>query len=66
MGGSDGIKNIWFEPHAGKFGSFTKDKVELILWRKVCVDKSITLAQAKRQYLQGWTKLIPRNSIHVH
>jgi hypothetical protein len=27
MGGSDTTKNIWFEPHAGKFGSFAKDKV---------------------------------------
>jgi hypothetical protein len=58
MGGLDGIKNIWFEPHAGKFGSFAKDKVELMLYRKVCLDKSMTLAEAKRQYLQGWTKLI--------
>ena len=31
MGGSDGPKNIWFEPHAGKFGSFTKDK-----WKPCC------------------------------
>jgi len=61
MGGSDGPKNIWFEPHAGKFGSFAKDKVELMLWRKVCVDKSMTLGQAKVQYLQGWTKLIPKH-----
>jgi len=60
MGGSDGIKNIWFEPHAGKFGSYAKDKVELMLYRKVCVDKSMTLAEAKTQYLQGWTKLIPK------
>src|SRR5450631_2423197 len=36
MGGSDTQKNIWFEPHAGKFGSLTKDKVELLLYRKVC------------------------------
>ena len=28
MGGSDTAKNIWFEPHAGKFGSLAKDKVE--------------------------------------
>jgi hypothetical protein len=31
MGGSDGPKNIWFEPHAGKFGSLAKDKVEFFL-----------------------------------
>jgi len=61
MGGSDGPKNIWFEPHAGKFGSRTKDKVELLLWRKVCVDKAMTLAQAKAAYLKGWTQLLPRN-----
>jgi hypothetical protein len=47
MGGSDGPENIWFEPHTGTFGSLTKDKVELMLYRKVCVDKSMTLAQAK-------------------
>jgi hypothetical protein len=35
MGGSDTAKNIWFEPHAGKFGSFTKDLVEAILWLAV-------------------------------
>jgi hypothetical protein len=59
MGGSDGPKNIWFEPHAGKFGSFAKDKVELMLWRAVCVNKTMTLAQAKKVYLQGWTRLVP-------
>ena len=61
MGGSDGPKNIWFEPHAGVFGSFAKDKVELLLWRRVCVDKSMSLAQAKKKYLQGWTKLVPKH-----
>ena len=59
MGGSDGPKNIWFEPHTGTFGSFTKDKVELLLWRKVCVNKTMTLDQAKTAYLKGWTKLLP-------
>jgi hypothetical protein len=59
MGGSDVPKNIWFEPHAGKFGSFAKDKVELLLWRRVCVDKTMSLTQAKRVYLKGWTKLMP-------
>jgi len=60
MGGSDGPNNIWFEPHAGKFGSLAKDKVELLLWRKVCVDKTITLDQAKTAYLNGWTKVLPQ------
>lgn len=61
MGGSDDQKNIWFEPHKGTFGSLAKDKVELMLWRKVCEDKSMTLDQAKAAYLKGWTKLIPKN-----
>jgi hypothetical protein len=60
MGGSDTAKNIWFEPHAGKFGSLAKDKVEFLLWRKVCVDKTMTLDQAKSLYLKGWTKLLPQ------
>ena len=58
MGGSDGPKNIWFEPHTGKFGSLTKDKVERLLWRKVCVNKTLTLDEAKSVYLKGWTKLV--------
>jgi len=61
MGGSEAPNNTWFELHAGKFGSFTKDKVELLLWLKVCVDKTMTLAQAKQKYLQGWTKLVPKS-----
>jgi len=60
MGGADGPTNIWFEPHVGKFGSYAKDKVELMLWRKVCVSKTMTLAHAKKQYLQGWTKLVTK------
>jgi hypothetical protein len=65
MGGSDGPKNIWFEPHAGKFGSRVKDKVELLLWRKVCVSKTMTLDQAKAAYFKGWTKLVPQPSERV-
>jgi hypothetical protein len=60
MGGSDTQMNIWFEPHGGRFGSFTKDKVELMLYRKVCVDKTLTLVQAKNRYLKGWTLLVPK------
>ena len=60
MGGSDGPENIWFEPHAAKFGSRTKDKVELLLRRKVCVNKTMTFDQAKTAYLKGWTKLLPK------
>jgi hypothetical protein len=61
MGGLDTQENIWFEPHAGNYGSFTKDKVELLLWRKVCVNKTMTLDQAKAAYLKGWTTLVPAN-----
>jgi hypothetical protein len=60
MGGSDTAKNIWFEPHAGKFGSLAKDKVEAMLWRSVCVNKTMTLEHTKSVYLRGWTKLVPR------
>jgi hypothetical protein len=48
MGGSDQQVNIWFEPHAGAFRSWAIDAVELLLWREVRRDKTITLAQAKR------------------
>jgi hypothetical protein len=35
------------------------DKLELLMWRRVCVDKTITLDQAKTAYLKGWTKVLP-------
>ena len=54
-------ENIWFEPHAGKFGSFAKDKVELLLWRKVCMDKTMTLHRARTEYLKRWTKLLAQH-----
>jgi hypothetical protein len=54
MGGSDTAKNIWLEPHAGKFGSLAKDKVELLLWRSVCVNKTMTLDQAKAVLFEGY------------
>lgn len=61
MGGSDKQANIWFEPHAGTFGSLAKDRVELLLYRKVCVDKTMTLDEAKAAYLKGWRKLVPKH-----
>jgi hypothetical protein len=60
MGGSDGPKNIWFEPHAGKFGSYAKDKVERMLYQKVCVDHTMSVDEAKNLLIQGWTKLVPQ------
>jgi hypothetical protein len=59
MGGSDSPKNIWFEPHAGKFGSYAKDKVEDMLYQKVCVDHTMSADEARKLLDQGWTKLIP-------
>jgi hypothetical protein len=61
MRGLDTQDNIWFEPHAGRFGSFAKDKVELLLWKKVCVDKTMTLDQAKAAYLRGGGRNCFRN-----
>ena len=59
MGGTDGPKNIWFEPHAGRFGSYAKDKVESMLRQKVCVDHTMSLDEAKKA-IQEWTKYVPR------
>jgi hypothetical protein len=59
MGGSDGPKNVWFERHAGKFGSYAKDKVEKLLRQKVCVDHTMSIDEAKKQ-IQSWTKLVPQ------
>ena len=34
MGGSDAPKNIWFEPHAGQFGSYAQDKSSLCFTKR--------------------------------
>jgi hypothetical protein len=34
--------------------------VELLLYRRVCVNKTMTLQQAKQLYLKGWTQLVPK------
>jgi hypothetical protein len=58
---STGEFDHWF-PHWME-GSDKQANIQL-LWRKVCRDKTMTLAQAKRIYLQGWTKLLPQHSFH--
>jgi hypothetical protein len=60
MGGTDGPKTIWFEPHAGKFGSYAKDKVERELYQKVCIDHTMSVGEAKQVFLAGWTKYVPK------
>jgi hypothetical protein len=52
-------KNVWFEAHAGRFGSDAKDKVEKMLWQKARADHTMSIDEA-RQELQKWTKFIPR------
>ena len=46
-------------PNAGP-AKIMEDKVELLLWRKVCVDKTMNLNQAKTLYLKRWTRLLPQ------
>lgn len=60
MGGTDGPKNIWYEPHVGKFGSYAKDKVEGMLYKKVCVEHTMSVYEAKKLIDHGWTKLVPQ------
>ena len=54
MGGSDTAKNRCFEPHTGKFSLLSKNEAELLLWRNVCVNKTMTLDQVKKTYLRGF------------
>ena len=58
MGGTDGPKNVWFEPRAGKFGSYAKDKVEAMLYQKVCVNHTMSVDEAKKLIEQGWTRIV--------
>jgi hypothetical protein len=54
LGGSPtSPKNLWPEPHAGRWGSPAKDKLEYLLYRRVCAG-SYRLAGARRDLARNW------------
>jgi hypothetical protein len=54
LGGSPtSPRNLWPEPHAGRWGSLTKDKLEWLLYRRVCAG-TYRLAAARRDLSRNW------------
>jgi hypothetical protein len=54
LGGSPtSPRNLWPEPHAGRWGSLTKDKLEFQLYRRVCAGV-YRLAAARRDLARNW------------
>lgn len=54
LGGSPtSPQNLWPEPHAGQFGSYTKDKAENTARAAVC-SGSMTLAAAQHAFATDW------------
>jgi hypothetical protein len=57
LGGSNDVTNLWPQvsdlPARGFRNS--KDGVELRLWRAVCVDKKVALADVQRAFARDWT-----------
>jgi hypothetical protein len=58
--GGDGSdpKNLWPEPHTGKYNSFVKDKVENWLHKQVC-SGAMTPKDAQQGIATDWRQYIP-------
>jgi hypothetical protein len=59
--GGDGSdpKNLWPEAHAGRYGSFTKDRVENWLHKQIC-SGAMTPEEAQKGIASDWRQYIPR------
>ena len=53
IGGSNGIRNLWPEPYAGRWGARTKDVLENELHDLVCSGR-LALGSAQRQEASDW------------
>ena len=58
--GGDGSnpKNLWPEPHTGKYNSFVKDKIENWLHKQVC-SGAMTPEEAQHGIATDWRQYIP-------
>ena len=60
LGGSPtSPKNLWPEPHAGRWGSLRKDRLEFFLYRRVCAG-TYALAAAQRDLSRDWVSAYER------
>ena len=60
LGGSPtSPRNLWPEPHAGRWGSLTKDKLEWLLYRRVCAG-TYRLGAARRDLSGNWVAAYKR------
>lgn len=60
LGGSPrSPRNLWPEPHAGKWGSLAKDKLEFQLYRRVCAG-TYRLSAARQDLSHNWVAAYKR------
>jgi hypothetical protein len=59
LGGADVEANLWPQPWAGACGAHAKDRIEDRLWRAVCKDRSMSLADAQAILLGPYWKQLP-------
>lgn len=60
LGGSPtSAKNLWPEARAGKWGSLAKDRLEFLLYRRVCAG-TYPLARAQRDLARNWVAAFKR------
>jgi hypothetical protein len=60
LGGSPTApRNLWPEPHAGRWGAATKDKLEFQLYRRVCAG-TYRLTAAQRDLSHDWVAAYKR------
>jgi len=58
LGGADVEQNLWPQNWMGYCGAHAKDKIEVDLWKKVCHEHSMKLAEAQAILLGDyWTRL---------
>jgi hypothetical protein len=65
--GGDGSdpKNLWPEPHTGKYNSFLKDKVENWLHKQVC-SGAMKPEDAQHGIATDWRQYIPNRSAYLN
>jgi hypothetical protein len=59
LGGADVEANLWPQAWIGQCGAHAKDRIEDRLWRAVCKDRSMSLADAQAILLGPYWKQLP-------
>jgi hypothetical protein len=57
LGGADVQKNLWPESYGTQpWNAYVKDRLEKYVWRRVCIQKTMTLLEGQRLFQTDWIK----------